>query len=255
MFTPDPGYVPFCGAPPLPAELLSRWTFEPALLIGLALALAAGLGAAPAGRPRGAFLAGWGLTALLFVSPICALSMALFSARVGQHLLLTLAAAPLMALAFRPLPVSPMSAAVAFSALFWFWHLPAPYQATLEGDLVYWAMHLTLLGSAMVFWSTLIARFHAMPMQGFLSAILVGGQMSLLSALLIFSRQAWHPWHEAGAVPYGLTAMADQALAGGLMWVFGAAVFIGAVGVLVARVAITGCAADAPQSARSRGVR
>ena len=38
----DP-YTPFCGTPPLPADLLTRWTFDPVLLAGLAMALVAGL--------------------------------------------------------------------------------------------------------------------------------------------------------------------------------------------------------------------
>ena len=28
-------YTPFCGTPPLPGELLTRWTLDPFLLVGL----------------------------------------------------------------------------------------------------------------------------------------------------------------------------------------------------------------------------
>ncbi|WP_306118851.1 MULTISPECIES: cytochrome c oxidase assembly protein [unclassified Roseitalea] len=237
MFTPDPDYVPFCGMPPLPAELMARWTLDPALLAGLALALALGLWRVPAGGgARASFISGWGLTAIAFVSPICALSMALFSARVGQHLLLTLVAAPLIAHALDGRRVPPMGGAIVFSGFFWFWHLPTPYQTTLQSDAIYWAMHLTLLGSAIVFWSALFGRMDRQPISGFLSAILVGAQMSALSAILVFSTGLWHDWHRAVTAPYGLSAMADQALAGGLMWVFGSLLFVGAIGLMVVRL-------------------
>ena len=48
---------------------------------------------------QGQALTSAALVAFLFISPLCAASMALFSARVGQHLLLTLIAAPLIAAA------------------------------------------------------------------------------------------------------------------------------------------------------------
>lgn len=244
MFPADPDYIPFCGLPPVPAELMARWTFDPLLLAGLALALVAGLWRAPAGRGRQVFAGGWLLTAIALVSPLCALSMALFSARVGQHLVLTLIAAPMLAQALDGRRISPMAAGIVFSAFFWLWHLPAPYQATLQSDLVYWAMHLTLLGAAVLFWSALIACIEQKPIACFLSAIVVGTQMSVLSALLVFSADAWHGWHEATTPPYGLTALTDQALAGGMMWVFGAAVFVGAIGLLVVRVVVDDNAAE-----------
>lgn len=28
-------YVPYCGSPPIPAELWSRWNLDPALLVGI----------------------------------------------------------------------------------------------------------------------------------------------------------------------------------------------------------------------------
>ena len=75
-------YVPFCGVPPLPGDLWARWTFDPILLAGLGL-LAVLL--AWSAQDRRAAMLGWALTAALFISPICAASMALFSARVVQH--------------------------------------------------------------------------------------------------------------------------------------------------------------------------
>ena len=89
----DNPYIPFCGAPPLPQDLWSRWLFDPVLIAGLLVLALALLWKA---RDRRTAAAGWALVALLFISPLCAASMALFSARVTQHLLLTLVAAPLL---------------------------------------------------------------------------------------------------------------------------------------------------------------
>jgi len=238
MFTADPDYVPFCGMPPVPAELMARWTLDPFLLAGLVAAWAFGFWRLAKGPRRTSYFAGLAITAIMFVSPLCALSMALFSARVGQHLVLTLIAAPLLARAFNGRRVSPMAAAIVFSGFFWFWHLPTPYQATLESDWTYWAMHLSLLGAAVAYWAAIITQMQSRPLQSFLSAIVVGTQMSVLSALLVFSGEPWHLWHEATTPPYGLTALTDQALAGGMMWVFGAAVFVAAIGLLIVRVLV-----------------
>jgi putative membrane protein len=230
----DP-YVPFCGLPPTPAELLGRWTLEPLLLGGLALALAAVLAATRHGGRRQP-LAGWALVALLFVSPLCAASMALFSARVAQHLLLTLVAAPLLAPLLRDRGPGPAPAAAAFAALFWLWHAPAPYALTLQSDLAYWAMHLSLLGAAVLLWAALRARVARAPFAAALALAGTAAQMTLLSVLLIWSESAWHPWHALASAPYGLTALGDQALAGAFMWVAGGVITSALIAALVLRL-------------------
>ena len=226
-------HVPFCGIPPAPAELWGRWLFEPSLIVGL---VALSLLLAWKARDLPSAGAGWILIVLLFVSPLCAASMALFSARVAQHVLLTLIAAPLLAWG-APAPVrSVLPIAAGFGALFWIWHAPMPYAATLWSDLVYWAMHLSLLGAAWLMWSA-IRRVHALqPHLVVLGLALTAGQMSLLSAMLVFSRSAWHGWHALTAAPYGLTALADQQLAGAIMWTAGGALMLGAVAFLVRAV-------------------
>jgi len=218
-------YIPFCGTPPLPGELLMRWTFDPWLLAGLAIVLGLGLRKA---TDRRRFALGWAIAALLFVSPICAASMALFSARVGQHILLTLVAAPLIAASLPKarLPALPMAAT--FAALFWVWHAPAPYAATLASDLVYWSMHLSLAGAALLLFSALLAA----PERGVPAIAVTGAQMTGFAVLLTLSPEPWHAWHALTTAPFGLTALGDQQLAGGLMWVGGGGVFTVLVGWL-----------------------
>ena len=82
----------YCGPAPLPEEVLWRWNFDP-----LAVAVIAAL-AVWYGRSRAGVL-GVAVLAVAFLSPLCALSSALFSARVMHHILLVAVAAPLLALA------------------------------------------------------------------------------------------------------------------------------------------------------------
>lgn len=230
----DP-YVPFCGLPPTPVELMKRWTFDPWLIAALAVALMVivlrtqGRGARPA-------LIGWALVAVLFVSPLCAASMALFSARVAQHLLLTLVAAPLLAPLMRGRTMPPALAGILFGALFWLWHVPGPYALTLQSDLVYWAMHLSLLGAAIALWQALRTYVEHAPFATALTLAGTAAQMTFLSVLLIVAQDPWHPWHIATTVPYGMTATTDQALAGGLMWVAGGMIFATLVAALALRL-------------------
>lgn len=215
-------YTPFCGTPPLPAELWLRWTLDPLLLAGLAVALAVGMWAA---AHRGRMLAGWALVALLFVSPLCAASMALFSARVAQHILLTLVAAPLIALALPRVRMPALPLAGLFALLFWGWHAPGPYAATLQSDIVYWAMHLSLTGSAIALFTAIAAT----PERALPAAGLTGAQLTFYAVLITLSPDPWHAWHVTHAVPFGLSGLADQQLAGGLMWVAGGAAFMAAI--------------------------
>lgn len=229
--TPDT-YIPYCGMPAAPEDWLTRWTLEPELLIGLFLAAALILWRYDGvSRQRG--LAGWALVAVLFVSPLCALSMALFSARVGQHLLLTLVAAPLLARMWLHHVPPAKVAALVFAVLFWAWHSPQPYAWTLSSDLAYWSMHLSLLGSAIALWAALQSGIATRPFEAVIVLAATAAQMTMLAVLLVFAPSAWHNWHAAAAVPWGLSGMADQAFAGALMWVAGGLLMLGAVLLLI----------------------
>ncbi|ABV95617.1 cytochrome c oxidase caa3 assembly factor (plasmid) [Dinoroseobacter shibae DFL 12 = DSM 16493] len=221
-------YVPFCGAPPMPAELWSRWTLDPYLLSGLALA---GLAGFVLLKDKARFGLAWGLVGLLFVSPLCAASIALFSARVGQHILLTLVAAPILAAALPRMRLPALPCAILFAVLFWVWHAPGPYQATLESDLGYWSMHLSLFGSA----TLLFAAMRARPHMALGAAALTGAQLTVYASMLTLAPVAWHDWHLATTLNYGLTALADQQLAGALMWVAGGALFLTSIASLALR--------------------
>ncbi|NUX53388.1 cytochrome c oxidase assembly protein [Paraburkholderia sp. JPY418] len=168
--------------------------------------------------------AGWGavaLMALVFVSPLCALSSALFSARVTHHVILIAAVAPLLALAF-PLPrlaYPPLVPVVAAHAvIIWLWHAPGPYAWGLSSVPGYWLMQITLLGSAWLMWRSIFSP--SLPTGPALMALVATiGHMGLLGALIVFAPVPLYVAHFATTAAWGLTPLADQQLAGLLMWV------------------------------------
>lgn len=216
--------MPYCGAPPHPGELLARFNLDPLLIVALVALAAAhlrwrareGSGVLPAA-------AGWAVTAAALLSPLCALSVALFSARVGQHMLLALIAAPLVALALPGGARSIWASAGAFLAALWVWHMPGPYAATFTSDTVYWLMHLTLFGSAVWLWRGLL---HDRGLAGMAAGLLTSVQMGVLGAVLTLAGVPLFAEHLATSLAWGLSPMTDQALGGLLMWVPGIAFFI-----------------------------
>jgi putative membrane protein len=96
----DLSVLSYCGPAPLPSELLGRWNFDPVLLAIMALTA---LALYPRLRGTERAMLGAALVVLLviFVSPLCALTVALFSARVVHHVLLVAIAAPMLAMALR----------------------------------------------------------------------------------------------------------------------------------------------------------
>jgi putative membrane protein len=227
-------WMPYCGAAPVPGELLARWNLDPAVL-GM-LALFAGFCLVsrrldPTERRWG--LGAAGLLALLFVSPFCALTSALFSARVVHHLALTAVAAPMLARAFAWRAPGGVAAWTAGHALvFWFWHSPPAYAQALPSDLVYWAMQASLLGSAVGLW----AAVRRAPVPAGIAALLATMvQMGLLGALITFAGAPLYAPHLLTTFAWGLSPREDQQLAGLIMWAPGSALYLGAALLLLGR--------------------
>jgi putative membrane protein len=232
--TPTDAWLAYCGTPPTPGE--AAWNLDPwlgaVLVAGLALAW-------PRAADRRALLAGWAVLALALVSPLCSLSVALFSARVGQHLLILLVAAPLLAIGLaaprRNATAADIAAAAAgFALLLWVWHLPGPYTATFQSDVTYWVMHASLLAAAVWLWRALLLAAAARPEIVLPAGVGTAAQMSALGAFLTFAPRAIFPPHAYTTLPWGLTPLEDQQLGGLIMWVPGGLAFAGvALGALV----------------------
>lgn len=214
--------VPYCGSAPDPVEMWTRWNLDPALLVALVAAFVAGRAFNARPLPLMAFCA---IAFLLFVSPLCALGSALFSVRVVHHLVLTTLAAPLLAWALPGSGRGLTGWTGAHAVIFWAWHSPAAYALALASDAMYWFMQLTLLGSAIGFWRAVRS---APPTTGVAALLVAMVQMGLLGALLTFTPQPLYAWHMVTTQSWGLTPLEDQQLAGLIMWVAGAGLYLAA---------------------------
>lgn len=227
-------WTPYCGAAPLPGELLGRWNLDPLLLL---LLCAAGLAVWRVtrhdGAQRRAGLAAMALLVVLFVSPLCALTSALFSARVVHHLLLAAVAAPLLALA---LPVRVPGGLAAWTGIhavaFWGWHAPPLYGWALSNDAAYWLMQASLLGSALAFWSAVRRGSVTGGIAALLGTMVL---MGLLGALITFAGTPLYAPHLATTFAWGLAPLEDQQLAGLIMWAPGAGFYLAAALSLLSR--------------------
>jgi putative copper resistance protein D len=250
-----------------PATLLTGWSLEVHVLLPLVIALAGYHWAVrtvdrahPASRvPRRRVLA-WdaGILALVVAlqSPIATYDTTLFSAHMVQHLLLTMFAAPLLALGapitlllrvVRPevrrrwvLPVLhsrpvrvlafPVVAWVLFAATMYVSHFSPLFDAALESEPVHILEHALYLGSALLFWWPAVGADPApwrLPHPARVLYLFIGMPWSSFLGLAIFSSNTVLYAHYATlARGWGPTPLEDQQLAGGIMWAGGDALFL-----------------------------
>ena len=258
-------------------DLWTAWTFEPIVVLGLVLAGAfyvtgvARLWRKAAGAgirtwEAGAFGTGWITAVVALVSPLHALGGVLFSAHMTQHELLISICAPLLIIGRPLIPflwALPQSwrrglgdfsrdnrvsliwrtltlPAVAFSLhaiALWIWHLPGPYQSTLNSELMHSLQHVSFLGTALLFWWTIFKTrgselgYGAAVFYLFATALQTGA----LGALLTFAPRLWYPAYAATTGPWGLTPLEDQQLGGLIMWIPGSVPYLMAALVIFAR--------------------
>lgn len=252
-----------------PGEVWSSWGGEaPVVALLVAAACAYALAARAARPPRRAAAcgcAGFAVLGLALASPLHAAAGALFSAHMVQHMALVAVAAPLLALGCPPalaraLPPSlrrrasralrrpawravrglALNATVvvgAHVAVLWLWHLPGPYEAAARRDVVHALEHASLLATAVLFWRVVL-HVRAGPSYGVAFAALFATMLSTgaLGAVLAFSSQSLYAVHEAGARAWHTTPLADQQLAGAVMWVPAGAAYLGGAVLLLLRL-------------------
>ena len=269
------------------AEIWRQWSWDPFLLGSFVVAgFVYGRGARQlwraAGPGRGisrgrlaCFFGGLGCLFVALVSPLDALSAALFSAHMLQHLLLVALAAPLVVLG-RPLlavawavpssqrrhlrrvlraPVlravvdvatRPMVALALHAAALWLWHMPAFYEAALRSELVHWLEHASFFGTSVLLWHVLLGSALD-PGLRILYLFASATQSAVLGALLTLAPTAWYTAHDAGARAWGLDLLEDQQLAGLIMWIPGGVIYLAA-----ALVAFAGWLGQSERAVRRR---
>lgn len=222
-------WLPYCGAAPVPADWLGRWNLDPLLLAGLGTGLFLAWRVTDTGNQRRLLALAGGVCFLLFVSPFCALTSALFSARVTHHVLLAAVLAPLIVHALPDRRTRWPGSLALWTALqaiaFWLWHAPGLYAEALSNDLAYWLMQLTITGTAVGFWAAL-RRSEGLAA---VAALLVSTvQMGLLGALITFAAAPLYLPHFLTTTPWGLSPLEDQQMAGLIMWAPSAGLYLAA---------------------------
>jgi cytochrome c oxidase assembly factor CtaG len=211
-------------------------------------------------RQPAAFAAGVGLTAVALVSPLDALSEQLLSAHMAQHVLLTLVVAPLLVLSsplqtmawgLPPLlrrrigrwqgrvrrvlshPALPGAGLALFTVVFTAWHIPPLYDAALTSNPVHALEHTTMLTAALAMWAPIVRPRRTPAGAGVLLLFISLIASGILAALLVFSPTPWYA-HPATA-DWGITRLADQQLAGAVMWVVGGTIYVVAGALVLMR--------------------
>lgn len=271
------------GAPPAPHDLWQAWNWDPGLLLGLvftgylygrglaALWRKVGVGRSVTWRQVWLFVVGLFVVGVALISPLDALSEALFSAHMVQHmlllyvapLLLVLGAPPVLFIWAMPHPwrrplmrwwrqslwhrlwqwlLHPLTIWSLFGVILWIWHAPVLYQAAVRSRLVHVLEHLCFFGASLLFcWLLVYARRHqrtnASAGYGIVLLIVFTTAMhsGLLGALLTFAATPLYPIYAIGVAQWGVTLLADQQLAGVIMWIPVGFFYLGAMLILVAR--------------------
>jgi cytochrome c oxidase assembly factor CtaG len=128
----------------------------------------------------------------------------------------------------------PTAALVLFLGTLVAWHLPALYDATLRSSAVHELEHALFLAAGLLFWSQLIDSPPFQSRLGFgprtLYATLAMALGSGIGLVLAFaSSPLYSGYADLGSRPGGISALADQHLAGGIMWVPGSISFTAAI--------------------------
>ena len=222
-----------------------------------------------------AVMAGLATVILALSSPLDALGHHLLLAHMIQHLLLMAVAPPLLwmgapvapillglprpirrrvaiVLASNPLRrvthvlADPRVSWVAFVIAFWAWHVPALYDRSLRSDSWHHVQHACFFATGLLFWRPVILPWPAgssWPRWAMIPYLVLAElQNSTLAAILTFSDRVIYRAYEAVPRVWDISALADQSIAGVIMWVPGSLVFLLPVLWLI----VTAIAAPAP---------
>lgn len=199
-----------------------------------------------------AFYAGIATIVVALDTPIDAYADRLFTVHMLQHVLLLTVAPPLLVLGhpwprlWRPLPVavrrtaarlfvvgaplaSPPVALVLLAANLGLWHVPRFYDLTLRDNLVHELEHLSFVVTGILFWAAVLGtpplrtRLDGARRCLYLVLALVPGWV--LAIVLAFARKPLYSYAAQSHRPLGLSAISDQQLAPGVMWVPGSLVY------------------------------
>jgi putative membrane protein len=223
--------------------------------------------------------------AAALLSPIDSVAAQLFSMHMLQHLILLLVAPPLLVWS-RPviamlwaLPLAwrkgvarawlrlrlghgigalmhPVSVWILFTGAILVWHLPGPYGWALHDEALHTLEHASFFATALAFWSLVIEPTgrRRMGEGACLLFILGNGMLSgLPGALMMLAPRPLYQTDPAIVASWGLTPLADQQLAGGIMWILAGLAYLAAALLVCRRWLGAADRAPLPAAARSAG--
>ena len=217
-------------APALPQDWWLQWSFAPASLLGVAAL--AWWALRLDGAQRKFAWAGCLLCAVAWISPLCRLGATLAAGHMAQLMVVVLAGA-LLALAHR-VPADRDGArflgllTLAHAMVLWGWHVPAVYTAILGNAFVHVIAWGLLLASSYGFWRAVLQSASARPFAALLAVLATMAHTGLLGALLTLAGRACYAVQWPGARAWGWEPLADQQVAGLLMWVPGGGAYFAA---------------------------
>jgi len=226
------------------------WSFEPSVLIGTSLlivgyALFIGplrrrfdWGEAVPPLRQLAFYAGSLCMLVALIGPLDVLGDEdLFSAHMGQHMLLTFVVPPLWVvgtpgwLIRRLVPqriltwmMNPFIAFGVFNGVMWFWHTPSFYDDALGNEWLHIGEHLMFMASAVIGWLPVLKSELSEQMTTQRKLMYLGPSLfacTALAALITLVPIQIYTFYGNNSVRWGLTALSDQQLGGLVMWLPG----------------------------------
>lgn len=183
---------------------------------------------------------GMAAIALAILPPVSSAAEHLFAFHMMQHLLLIVVAAPLFAVSrvldalqksvLASTLVQPVTAWIAFVAIFLFWHWPSAFRWAAGSEASRLLEHATILFGALLFWSVaLSSRGQAWLSYGARALFVMTAAVAtdLPGVIMVFAPRALCVMPGENAPAFGLTPLEDQQIAGMLMWVPANLVFFG----------------------------
>jgi cytochrome c oxidase assembly factor CtaG len=245
----------------------TSWTLDPLQIVPTLLAAAFYARRVLTLRDRGTPVPGWrialfatGILALLvaFVSPVHELGERMFSVHMLQHVLLG-DLAPLALLGGLTGPIlrpalrwlwrfrflaNPVVALPLWAINLYLWHLPYLYDAALRHDSVHALEHLCFFTGGLIMWLPVVETLPAPEWFG------TGAKLGYIAVVRIVETILGNIFFWSGTVFYavyahqsrlwGISALEDQGLAGGVMMIEGSIVTLVALAWLFLRMASEG---------------
>jgi putative membrane protein len=262
------------GLEPDEFRFWSEWSARPGVAIPFLVAIAiyytglyrlwrhAGVGRGISRLRAASFTGGLVVLGLALMSPLDALTASLFWVHMVQHMLLILAAPPLLVLGAPEVallwslprawrsgtgrfenriaraivgPVEgggagPIVVAILATGVLWMWHLPRLYDLAIRNDAVHTAEHTGFLVTAILFWATVLRLTPRERLGNGLRILYVFAQAlqgSVLGAVITFAARPLYSTRAEITNAWGFEQLVDQQIAGLIMWVPPAVLYLG----------------------------